>query len=94
MLAYVVLGWIIFAIRVLTWLVFIDAILTWIPQVDRRNPLVVALRSITTPIYRPIRQLIPPERTGYIDLSPLIAIIGLQILGSILVSIVVSARGH
>ena len=76
------------AIQALTLIIFVDAILTWIPQIDRYNPVVLALRRITQPIYRPIRKAIPPEKTGYIDLSPMIAIIGLQIIGRILQSIV------
>lgn len=75
-------------IQALSIVILIDALLTWIPQIDRRNPLVAMLRRITQPIYRPIRQLIPPEKTGYIDLSPVIALIGLQIIGMILQRII------
>ena len=74
-------------IQILVWVIIIDAILTWFPQVSRYNPIVVALRTITTPIYRPIRKLIPPEKTGHIDLSPLIAILGLYAVRAILTSI-------
>lgn len=77
------------AIRVLTLLIFVDAILTWFPNVNRYHPLVIALRRITTPIYRPIRQLIPPEKTGYLDISPMIAILGLYVIGMIVQSILV-----
>lgn len=74
-------------INILIWIIIIDALLTWIPSVDRRNPIVTTLRSITDPIYKPIRRLIPPEKTGYIDLSPLIAVVALQLIGMILQSI-------
>ena len=74
-------------IRVLIWMIVVDAILTWFPQVSRYHPIVIALRRITTPIYLPIRRLIPPERTGYIDLSPMIAILGLYAIGMILTRI-------
>lgn len=76
-----------YLIRILTWIIIVDAILTWFPQIDRRHPVVVTLRKITEPIYRPIRRLVSPERTGYIDLSPLIAIVFLQILWMIVVSL-------
>ena len=76
------------AVQALTVIIFVDAILTWIPQIDRRNPLVVTLRRITQPIYRPIRRVLPPEKTGYIDFSPMIAIIGLQIIEWVLASII------
>jgi YggT family protein len=70
-------------VEILSWIIIVDAVLTWLPQVNRSNPLVVALRRITTPIYRPIRRLIPPEKTGYIDFSPVVAIVGLRIIGMI-----------
>ena len=78
--AYII-NWV---IQVLVWIIIIDAVLTWFPQVSRHHPIVAGLRRITTPIYRPIRKLIPPEKTGYIDLSPLIAILGLYAIGAIL----------
>lgn len=77
-------------IQILTLLILADAILTWFPNVNRYHPAVVMLRGITTPIYRPIRRLIPPEKTGYIDLSPAIAILGLYIIGMVLQGILQS----
>jgi len=82
-----VINWV---IRVLIWLIIIDAVLTWIPSVNRYHPLVTALRSVTRPILEPFRKLVPPERTGYIDISPLLAIIALQILSGALAAV---ARG-
>ena len=78
------IGWL---LRVLSWIIIIDALLTWFPQVNRRNPIVVTLHRITEPIYRPIRKLIPPEKTGYLDLSPLIAVVGIQIIWMILIKL-------
>ena len=80
---FMLTGLIHYVIQALILIIFADAILTWIPSVDRSNPIVAALRRITEPIYRPIRQLIPPGRIG-IDLSPLIAIIALQIIEKLL----------
>lgn len=68
-------GWI---LEILIWVIIVDALLTWFPQVNRHHPIVVALRQITEPIYRPIRRVVPPQRTGGLDISPLIAVIGLQ----------------
>ena len=78
---------ILIALRVLGWLIIIDAILTWIPSIDPRNPLVVGLRKITRPIVEPFRKLIPPQKTGGMDLSPLLAIVFLWILGGIIGSL-------
>lgn len=81
---------IVFVAKILVWLMIIDAILTFIPSIDRRHPLVKLLRSITEPIYRPLRKVIPPVRLGDagLDLTPLIAIIGIQLLASILAGII------
>lgn len=77
-------------IEALIWIIIIDAVLTFIPSIDRRNPIVVLLRSITQPIYRQVRRVIPTVRMGDagLDLSPLIIIIGLQILRAILYKII------
>lgn len=70
-------------------IILADVIISWIPSLDRYHPLVIAIRRITRPIYRPIQRLIPPEKTGYVDVSPAIAILGLYIIGMILESILV-----
>ena len=81
---------ILIAAEVLTWLMIIDALLTFIPSIDRRHPIVTLLRSITQPIYRPIRKVIPSVNMGgaALDLSPLIAIIGIRIIANIIVGII------
>lgn len=78
------------AIQVLTWIIIIDAVLTFFPTVDRRNPIVMLLRSITDVICRPIRKVISPVRMGEVglDLSPLIAILGIQFIGSIVIRLI------
>ena len=42
------------------------------------------LRAVTDPILDPVRRLLP--RTGMIDLSPLIVLIGIQVLQAIICS--------
>ena len=59
-------------------------ILEWIP-VTYGHPLEKVkqgLRTITDPVLIPLRRLIPPVRAGgmALDLSPLILIIGLQLI--------------
>jgi len=85
---YALMTLVYYAIRILSAIILIDAILTWFPSVDRYNPIVVTLRRITAPIYRPIRQILPAQRTGYIDFSPLIAILALQLIGRLLQAII------
>ena len=46
---------------------------------DPRNPVAIFLHDITEPILSPIRQFM--QRLGMLDLSPLMAIILLQVVG-------------
>ena len=66
--------------QVLTFAIFVRAILSWFP-VDHKNPLVVILYQITEPVLAPIRRIIPS--LGMIDISPLVAIIVLQVIQQI-----------
>ena len=67
---------------VLTALIFFRAILSWFP-IDPRNPLVTLLYELTEPILAPLRNVIP--RVGMIDITPLVAIILIQIIGQALI---------
>ena len=65
------------AINVFMFAIIIQVILSWINP-GNYNPVTALLYSITSPIMRPLQRLIPP--ISGIDLSPLVAIIGLQVL--------------
>lgn len=68
----------------LLWIAIIArAILSWFDR-GMRNPISRFLYSVTEPIIAPIRQIMP--RTGFIDLSPLIAIIIISILRQLVAS--------
>lgn len=73
---------VLYAINALTWIVVIDCILTFIPSIDRRNPIVMAIRRITEPMYSLVRKAIPTLRMGDVgfDLSPLIVILALNLI--------------
>ena len=72
--------------QVLTFAVFINAILSWIVMVSPRNRFVISLyqvfRQITEPILAPLRRIIP--LIGMIDITPIVAIILLQIISQVL----------
>jgi YggT family protein len=72
------------AVLVLTIAIIARALLSWFPNIDPRNPAVEFLITITEPILGPIRAVMP--RLGFIDLTPLVAIILLQVLGGIVVN--------
>ena len=55
----------------------IQAIMSWVGN-TQGNPLVPLINSLTNPILRPIRKVVP--LVGMMDLSPLVAILGLNIL--------------
>lgn len=57
--------------------IVIQAILSWVNP-GTYNPAVNLLHSITEPVLRPVRRLLPP--LGGMDLSPLLAILGLEVL--------------
>jgi YggT family protein len=66
---------VIFAIlSVIQWLVIIAAVISWVNP-DPRNPIVQFLYRTTEPILRPFRRILPPRRTGGIDLSPILVIL-------------------
>ena len=71
-------------VLVLTVAIIARALLSWFPNINPANPAVEFLMTITEPILAPIRSVMP--RMGFIDLTPLIAIILLQVVRSIVVS--------
>ncbi len=69
----------------MTFLILGRVILSWLPQY-RYSQVGQFIYSITDPVMRPIQNLIPP--LGMIDISPIIAIIALQILQTIIGTII------
>ena len=64
-------------INVFMFAIIIQVVLSWVNP-GNYNPATALLYSITSPIMRPIQRIIPP--VSGMDLSPLVAIIGLQVL--------------
>ena len=67
---------------VLVMILFIDVLLSWVLQ-PHQFPLNYT-RTLTEPMYEPLRKFLNPQQMGGLDLSPLIWIIGLQILRGVL----------
>jgi YggT family protein len=59
----------------------IRLVLQW-AAVDRRNPLVQFILRVTGPLVIPLRRVLPPM--GRIDTATLIALLGLQVVGTFL----------
>jgi YggT family protein len=69
---------------VLTIAIIARALLSWFPNLDRRNPFVDFLFTITEPVLAPIRSVMP--RGMMIDFSPMIAIVLIQAISRVLLS--------
>ncbi len=70
---------------VLTWSIIIRSLMSWFnPRGD--NPLVMMLDNITEPILAPLRRIVP--RLGMIDITPLVAILLMNAIQAVLVSVV------
>jgi YggT family protein len=74
---YALLRIIVLLIRLYFFSILVYAILSWVSP-GQWNPLTGLLASLTEPVLRPIRRIIPP--IGGLDLSPLLVLIGLQAL--------------
>jgi len=70
-------------ISILTFLVFIYSLLGYF--MDPFHPVRQAIGQVVEPMLAPIRKLVPT--TGGLDFSPLILIIILQVIGSVLLTI-------
>ena len=66
----------------LTFAIIANAILSWLPMDRYNNPVVRVLDQITAPILEPLRRFIPP--VGMMDITPIIALIILQVLQALI----------
>ncbi len=63
-------------------LIIIRIFLSWIPSIDWQTQPFFWIRSVTAPFLNIFRGIIPP--IGMLDISPIIAIILLQILNGVI----------
>lgn len=74
--------------QVLWWAILIRVLLSWLPmanvRIDPYNPAVRLLFSITDPILEPLRKY---TTVGMIDLSPIVALLGLDFIRQILITL-------
>ena len=80
--------------QILWWAILIRVLLSWLPmagvRIDPYNPAIRALYSITDPILEPLRRF---TTVGMIDLSPLVALIGLRVIESMLLALLGFSSG-
>lgn len=77
--------------QVLALLIIVRAVLTWIPSVDYGHPVIRAIIRITDPVLLPIRRVVPP--LGGIDVTPIAALLLIEIARNLLVRILLAAFG-
>ena len=70
---------------VLTMAIFARVLLSWFP-IRPDSPLILVLDEITEPILRPLRSIVP--RLGMLDITPIVALVLLQLLQNVLMSAV------
>jgi YggT family protein len=82
---YALFGIVDMVLQLLVWVIIIQVILSWLVAFNVINlhsnfvrTVVVGLDRITTPLYRPIRKIMPDF--GGIDFSPIVLILAIQIL--------------
>lgn len=75
---------VILVINVLIFSIFVQVILSWLNP-DPHNPVTGILNSLTAPVLRPARKLIPA--TGGLDLSPIVALIGMTFFKLVIIYI-------
>ncbi len=72
-------------LQIYTILLFVRILLTWFPNISFYDQPFATLAQLTDPYLNLFRSIIPP--LGGIDLSPMLAIIVLQLLGSFVAGI-------
>ena len=72
-------------ISLYTGLLFVRILLTWFPNISFQNQPFATLAQLTDPYLNLFRSIIPP--LGGMDLSPMLAIIILQLLGGFVAGI-------
>jgi YggT family protein len=83
-----------FLLQVLTWIIVIQAILSWLVAFNVINTynnfvrsFLYALDRITTPLYRPVRRILPDF--GGLDFSPIVVLLLIYVLRILLAGVAV-----
>ena len=62
-----------------SYVIIAAALISWVSP-DPRNPIVLFLHRVTEPVLAPVRRLLPPWKTGGLDLSPIIVLLAIQLV--------------
>ena len=86
-------------LKAIEFIVFLSVILSWVgaarsvsrsmPRLDMGNPIVRFIESVSWTILHPIRRFLAPYQRDYpMDFSPMVAIIGIEIIRMVLIPLV------
>ena len=64
--------------------IFVAVLVSWV-RPDPFHPVVQFLRSVTEPLFNWVRQRLPFAVIGMMDLSPLVVLIGIQLMQMVVV---------
>jgi YggT family protein len=74
-------------LQVLVLLVLVEVVVSWLiymGSLSSYKPWVRTLRQLTSPILNPFRKILSPYRTGGLDLSPILAILLIEVIQNVL----------
>jgi YggT family protein len=66
-------------LNIYTWVIIIRAVMSWVAPVPS-HPLAQILVNVTEPVLKPLRRLVPPSALGGLDVSPILAILAIQVI--------------
>ena len=77
MLSSNLLNFVVWLLDLYSFVIIASALMSWVNP-DPRNQIVIFLRRVTEPVLEPVRRMLPPWKTGGLDLSPMIVLIAIQ----------------
>lgn len=87
MMTEVVINFFDLLFTILAFAIIARALISWVP-IDPYHPIVVILDQITEPFLAPLRRIVP--QMGMMDITPIVALILIQVLQSIVHRILAS----
>jgi len=77
-------GWL---LDLYSYVIIAAALISWVSP-DPRNPIVQFLHRVTEPVLAPVRRMLPPWKTGGLDLSPVIVLLAIQFIDRVILPVI------
>lgn len=77
-------GWL---LDIYSYVIIAAALISWVSP-DPRNPIVLFLHRVTEPVLAPVRRMLPPWKTGGLDLSPVIVLLAIQFIHRVILPLI------